>query len=65
MAKTSPAEFAREVRQEVARVSWPSRRETMLTTLMVFIMVVVAALFFFTADQVLSYVVRLVLSFGS
>jgi preprotein translocase subunit SecE len=65
MAKTSALEFARQVRQEVAKVTWPSRRETMLTTVMVFVMVFVAALFFFLADQGLSAAVRLLLSFGS
>ena len=41
MAKTSPAQFIREVRQETAKVTWPSRKETAVTTVMVFIMVVV------------------------
>jgi preprotein translocase subunit SecE len=65
MAKTSPAEFARQVRQEVAKVTWPSRKETMVTTAMVFVMVFVAALFFFVADQLLSWGVRLVLGLGA
>jgi preprotein translocase subunit SecE len=65
MAKTSALEFARQVRQEVAKVTWPSRRETMLTTVMVFVMVFVAASFFFLADQGLSAAVRLLLSFGT
>ncbi len=64
MAKTSPAEFARQVRQEVSKVTWPSRKETGWTTLMVFIMVIVAAVFFFTADQLLAWVVRLILTAG-
>ena len=65
MAKTSPAEFYRQVRQEVSRVTWPTRKETGVTTLMVFIMVFVAALFFFVVDQLLSQAVRLVLGLGA
>jgi preprotein translocase subunit SecE len=65
MARTSPAEFARQVRQEVAKVTWPSRKETAVTTLMVFVMVFVAAIFFFVADQILAQSVRWILSLGA
>jgi preprotein translocase subunit SecE len=65
MAKTSPIEFLRQVRSEVARVTWPTRKETTVTTAMVFAMVFVAALFFFVVDQVLSQAVRLVLGLGA
>jgi preprotein translocase subunit SecE len=64
MARTSPAEFAQQVRQEVSRVTWPSRKETMITTLMVFVMVFVAAAFFFVVDQVMSQAVRLIFGIG-
>jgi preprotein translocase subunit SecE len=64
MAKTSPAEFARQVRQEVSRVTWPSRKETMVTTAMVFLMVFIAAAFFFVIDQIMSYGVRIVFGLG-
>jgi len=62
MARTSPAEFARQVRQEVAKVTWPSRKETTVTTGMVFVMVLIASIFFFVADQIFSQLMRLVLS---
>ena len=58
MAKTSAAEFVQQVRQELARVTWPTRKETLVTTAMVFVMVFVAAVFFFVVDQVLSFGVR-------
>jgi preprotein translocase subunit SecE len=64
MAKTSAAEFVQQVRQELTRVTWPTRKETMVTTGMVFVMVFVAAAFFFIVDQVLSYGVRLVFGLG-
>jgi preprotein translocase subunit SecE len=65
MAKTSPAQFFREVRQEVSRVTWPSRKETAVTTAMVFVMVFVAALFFFVIDQILSNGIRFILGLGA
>jgi len=64
MVKTSPIQYYREVVQEVKKVTWPTRKETMVTTGMVFIMVFLAATFFFLVDQVLSFVVRLVLGLG-
>ena len=65
MAKTNAAEFIQQVRQEMARVTWPTRKETLVTTAMVFVMVFIAAAFFFVVDQALSYGVRLVYgSFG-
>ena len=64
MAKVSPLEFVRQVRQEVAKVTWPSRKETVVTTGMVFVMVFLMAVFFYLADQVLSLGVRAVLRIG-
>jgi preprotein translocase subunit SecE len=64
MAKLNVAEFAQQVRQEASRVTWPSRKETMVTTGMVFLMVFVAAGFFFVVDQVMSYAVRLLFGLG-
>jgi preprotein translocase subunit SecE len=64
MAKTNVAEFAQQVRQELSRVTWPTRKETMVTTAMVFVMVFVAAVFFFVVDQALSYGVRLTFGLG-
>ncbi|MDH3702782.1 MAG: preprotein translocase subunit SecE [Alphaproteobacteria bacterium] len=65
MAKTSPAQFMREVRQETEKVTWPTRKETGITTVMVFIMVVLAAIFFFAVDAIISQLVQLVLGIGS
>jgi preprotein translocase subunit SecE len=55
MAKTNPFEFLQQVRAETAKVTWPTRNETIVTTIMVLIMAILAALFFFLADQVLSW----------
>jgi preprotein translocase subunit SecE len=64
MAKTNVAEFVQQVRQELARVTWPTRKETVVTTAMVFVMVFIAAIFFFVVDQVLSYGVRVLFGLG-
>jgi preprotein translocase subunit SecE len=64
MAKTSPVKFIEEVRQEVSRVTWPTRKETVVTTAMVFVMVFIAAGFFFVVDQIFSAGVRLVFGLG-
>ena len=64
MAKVSPAEFIRQVRQETAKVTWPTRKDATVSTILVFVMVFLAAIFFFSVDQVLSLIVRLILDFG-
>ncbi len=53
-----PLKFAREVRGEMAKVTWPSRKETMVTTLLVFAMAAVTSIFFFVVDQVIGLSVR-------
>ncbi len=65
MAKTNPMEFIQQVRREMARVTWPSRRETLVTTIMVFIFVALAAVFFLAVDQVLSVAVKFILGLGA
>ena len=64
MAKTNIAQFVQQVRQELTRVTWPTRKETMVTTAMVFVMVFIAAIFFFVVDQVLSYGVKVLFGLG-
>jgi preprotein translocase subunit SecE len=64
LAKTSPAQFIREVRQETAKVTWPSRKETAVTTVMVFIMVVLMSAFFALVDLLLGNAVRFLLGLG-
>lgn len=64
-SKTNPLAFLQQVRAEVSKVVWPSRRETMVTTVMVLIMVFMAAIFFLAVDQVLGFGVGLLLGSGS
>jgi preprotein translocase subunit SecE len=61
MARTNPFEFIQQVRTEVSKVTWPTRRETIITTIMVVIMSIIAAIFFLGVDWVLGNVVQLIL----
>ncbi len=65
MAKISPFKFLQEVRAEAQKVTWPTRKETTITTIMVFVMVFVAAIFFLLADQLMRVAVSLVLGINS
>jgi len=65
MARTNIFKFLQEVRSETQKVTWPSRRETAITTAMVFVMVAVAAVFFLVADQLMRFVIAVVLGLGS
>lgn len=64
MAKPSPAEFVRQVRQEVSKVTFPTRKETVISSAMVLVMVTIAALFLLLTDSVVQFVIRQVLGFG-
>ncbi len=55
MAKTSPVEFVQQVREEARKISWPSRKEVMISTVMVMIMVAMASVFFFVVDTILKW----------
>ncbi len=65
MSKTSPADFVRQVRQELKRITWATRKETLLATISVLSMAVIASVFFFLVDLLLSNIVELILGFGS
>ncbi len=60
----NPAKFLREVRSEVAKVTWPSRKETLVTTGLVFAMAALAAVFFFATDQIIGLGVRTLFGTG-
>ena len=64
MTKTSPAEFIQEVRQETAKVTWPTRKETAISTAMVFVFVILASIFFMIVDQILQFGVKLIFGLG-
>jgi len=61
----NPIEFLQEVRTEGAKVTWPTRKETTITTIMVFVMVFVASIFFLLADQIMRFGVSFLLGLSS
>lgn len=64
-SKTNPFTFLQQVRQEIAKVTWPTRRETVTTTIMVLVMIILAAFFFLAVDQILSLLIGALLAIGS
>ena len=64
MAKTNPAQFVRQLRQDINRITWATKREIMIASMSVFIMALIASLFFFLVDLLLSNIVQALLCFG-
>ncbi len=64
MAKTNPLEFINQVQAERKKVTWPTRRETVMTGVMVMIMTLMLGVFFFTIDSIFAAIVKLLLSFA-
>ena len=62
MARTNPITFFQQVRQETSKVTWPSRNEVLISTVMVLVLVVLASVFFLLADTFISWLVSLILS---
>jgi preprotein translocase subunit SecE len=60
----NPFEFLQQVRSEGAKVTWPTRRETLITTALVVLMVIVASIFFIAVDQTIRIVLGFILSLG-
>ena len=65
MAKTNPAQFVRQVRQEINRITWATKRETIYASISVLVMAIIASLFFLLVDLLLSSTVEFLLDFGS
>ena len=65
MSKTTPAQFVRQVRQELKRISWATKRDTIFATITVLVMAILASVFFFLVDLLLSNVVEFILSLGT
>jgi preprotein translocase subunit SecE len=62
--KSGLFEYLRQVRAEVKRVTWPSRQETTISTIAVFLMVTISSIFLYFADQIMAMLVRMVMGFG-
>jgi preprotein translocase subunit SecE len=65
LAKFDPALYVREVRQEVARVTWPSRKETLITTGLVLALSALAAVFFLVVDQIIAFAMSFLFGLGA
>ena len=61
MKDFNPASFFKEVKQEGKKIVWPTRKETLITTAMVFVMVIIFSLFFLLVDNIISWFIRLIL----
>ena len=59
-----PLEFFKQVRSEGKKITWPSRHETTVSTIAVFIMVFIAAVFLYFSDQIIAWIVRMIMGFG-
>lgn len=64
MAMLNPVVYFRQVKAEMKKVTWPTRQETTVSAIAVFVMVLISSVFLFLADQVIAFLVRLILSFG-
>jgi preprotein translocase subunit SecE len=62
--RAGPMEFFRQVRSEVKKITWPTRHETIVSSVAVFVMVLIASLFLFFADQVIAFAIRFIMSFA-
>ena len=58
---TNPFTFLQQVRTETSKVTWPTRRETLISTIMVLVFAFIAAIFFFVADQIMAWGIELIL----
>ena len=63
--KTSLADFVRETRQEIAKVTWPTRKETLVTTSMIVMLALVTGVFFLGIDSVLGFIISRILGMNS
>ena len=63
--KTSPALFVRQVRQELSKITWPTKRDTLLTAGVVLVLILLFSLFFLMTDQIISWSIKKIISFGA
>ena len=64
-SRMNPFIFLQQVRQETAKVTWPTRRETTISIIMVLVFAIIASIFFLAADQLIAFLVGLILNIGA
>ncbi len=63
-AKKGPVEFVRQVKSETKKVTWPTRQETTVSMIAVFIMVFISSIFLYFADQIIAYLIQMIMGLG-
>ena len=63
--KTTPAQFVRQVRQELQKVTWPARKDTFISSAIVILLIIVFSLFFLLTDQIWSFLIKKIIQIGS
>ena len=63
--KTSPAQFVRQVRQEMMKITWPERRDTFISSGIVIVLIILFSLFFLLTDQIWSFSIKKIIEIGS
>ena len=63
--KTNPAQFVRQVRQELSKVTWPEKKDTFISSLVVIVLIILFSIFFLLTDQIWSFVVKKIIQIGA
>ena len=63
--KTSPAQFVRQVRQELSKVTWPEKKDTFISSVIVILLIIVFSIFFLLTDQVWSFLIKKIIQIGA
>ncbi len=63
--KTNPAQFVREVRQELSKVTWADKKDTFISSIIIIVLIILFSIFFLLSDQVWSFLIRKIINFGA
>ena len=63
--KTNPAQFVRQVRQELSKVTWPEKKDTFISSIIVIVLIILFSIFFLLTDQIWSFVIKKIIQFGA
>ena len=63
--KTNPAQFVREVRQELSKVTWADKKDTLISSIIIIVLIILFSIFFLLSDQVWSFLVRKIINLGA
>ena len=63
--KTNPAQFVRQIRQELSKVTWPDKKDTFLSSVIVIVLIMVFSIFFLLTDQLWSFVIKKIIQIGA